>query len=60
MTEQKKAFIEDALDAVADEFIAEAVEYQKTKLTWKYTRELAAVFLNILRKSMTEHCFAWK
>ena len=30
MTEQKKAFIADALDAVADEFIAEAVEYQKT------------------------------
>ena len=43
MTEQKKAFIADALDAVADEFIAEAVEYQKTKLTWKYTRELATV-----------------
>lgn len=43
MTEQKKAFIADALGEIADEFIAEAVEYQKAKPIWKYTRELATV-----------------
>ena len=58
MTEQKKAFIADALGEIADDFVAEAVEYQKVKPSWKYTRELATVAacaavllvsLNILR-----------
>ena len=43
MTEQKKAFIADALGEIADDFVAEAVEYQKAKPSWKYTRELATV-----------------
>lgn len=43
MTELKKQFIADALSEITDEFVAEAVEYQKPKRIWKYTRELAAV-----------------
>ena len=43
MTERKKAFIADAIGEIADEFIAEAVEYQKAKPIWKYTRELVTV-----------------
>lgn len=43
MTEQKKEFIADALGEISDDFVAEAVEYQKAKFTWKYTRELVTV-----------------
>ncbi len=43
MTEQKKVFIANALSEIADEFVAEAVEYQKAKPIWKYTKELATV-----------------
>ena len=43
MTEQKKVFIANALSEIADEFVAEAVEYQKVKPIWKYTKELATV-----------------
>lgn len=43
MTEQKKAFITDALGEIEDRFIAEAVEYKKAGFTWKYTKELVTV-----------------
>ena len=43
MTEWKKQFVADVLSEIADEFVAEAVEYQKTKPVWKYTKELATV-----------------
>lgn len=43
MTEQKKAFITDALGELEDRFIAEAVEYKKAGFTWKYTKELLTV-----------------
>ena len=43
MTEKKKEFIADALGEIADDFVAEAVEYQKAKFVWKYTRELVTV-----------------
>ena len=58
MTEQKKVFIANALSEIADEFVAEAVEYQRAKAIWKYTKELVTaaacvavllVSLNVIR-----------
>lgn len=43
MTERKKQFIADALSEITDDFVAEAVEYQKPKPVWRYTKELVTV-----------------
>ena len=43
MTELKKQFIVNALSEITDDFVAEAIEYQKPKQIWRYTRELATV-----------------
>ena len=43
MTEWKKQVVTDALSELEDDFIAEAVEYQKAKLVWRYTKELITV-----------------
>lgn len=43
MTERKKQFVADALSEITDDFVAEAVEYQKPKPVWRYTKELVTV-----------------
>lgn len=43
MTEWKKQVVADALSELEDDFVAEAVEYQKAKLVWRYTKELITV-----------------
>lgn len=43
MTEWKKQVVADALSELEDDFVAEAVEYQKAKLVWQYTKELITV-----------------
>lgn len=43
MTERKKDYILDALGELEDGFIAETIEYEKHRFSWKYNRELATV-----------------
>lgn len=43
MMERKKVYIMDALGELEDRFVAEAIEYEKKRFSWKYNRELATM-----------------
>lgn len=43
MIERKKEYILDALGELEDGFIAETIEYEKRRFSWRYNRELATV-----------------
>lgn len=43
MIERKKEYMLDALGELEDRFVAEAIDYQKKGLSWKYTKELGTM-----------------
>lgn len=58
MTKQKREYIIDALSEIKDLYIAEAAEYEKSKVMWKYWREFGAVAACVVTVAVT--AAAWK